>query len=72
MAAGFTISMKEYNQFFKYIVDIFNNYDSSYFEKILATSMIAGHLQFLFYEYKQGMPNRIHHHKIFYKYGTWE
>ena len=34
MAAGLTISMKKYDQFLKYIVDIFKNYDSSYFEKI--------------------------------------
>ena len=35
MAAGLTISMKKYNQFFNYIVETFNNYDSSYFDNIL-------------------------------------
>ena len=35
MAAGLTISMKKYNQFFNYIIETFNNYDSSYFDNIL-------------------------------------
>ncbi len=34
MAAGLTISMKIYNQFIEYIVDKFNNFNSSYFDKI--------------------------------------
>ena len=35
MAAGLTISMNKYSYFYKYIVELLNNYDSSYFQKIL-------------------------------------